>query len=161
MGFPQPVDTTGAPRPGPPLLAGALLTTSGLVDLLSSWANTTDDPFVVQTGRGMYLVDITGWAWLHVVIGAAVTLAGLAAATGRRGTASVALGCAVLGAAIDLLLFPYAPLRALLVVGLDGAVLWLLLRHRRMGRATGGFSGARRPGPSSPDPPPWSPTRSD
>ena len=161
MGFPPPVDATGAQRTGPPLLAGTLLTTSGLVDLLSAWANTTVDSFVVQTGRGMYLVDITGWAWLHVAIGAAVALAGLAAATGRRGTTSVALGCATLSAAVDLLLFPYAPVPALLVVGLDAAVLWLLLRHRRVGRATGGFSGARRSGPSLPDPPPWSPTRSD
>ncbi|WP_446213346.1 DUF7144 family membrane protein [Micromonospora sp. IBSANI012] len=161
MGFPQPVDATGAQRPGPPLLAGTLLAISGLVDLLSAWATTTVDPFVVQTSRGMYLVDITGWAWLHVAIGAAVTLAGLAAATGRRGTTSVALGCATLSAAVDLLLFPYAPVPALLVVGLDAAVMRLLLRHRRTGRAAGGFSGARRPGPSSPDPLPWSPTRSD
>ncbi|MGN9914817.1 DUF7144 family membrane protein [Micromonospora palomenae] len=161
MGFPPPVDTARAQRSGPPLLAGALLTTSGLVDLLSSWANTTDDPFVVQTARGMYLVDITGWAWLHVAIGAAVTLAGLAAATGRRGTTAVALGCATVSAAVDLLLFPYAPVPALLVVGLDAAVLRLLLRHRRTGRVTDGLSGPRRPGPSSPDPPPWSPTRSD
>ncbi|WP_346535698.1 hypothetical protein [Micromonospora sp. DPT] len=161
MGLPPPVDATGAPRSGPPLLAGTLLTTSGLVDLLSAWATTSVDPFVVQTGEGMYLVDITGWAWLHVAIGAAVMLAGLAAATGRRGTASVALGCAALSAAVDLLLFPYAPVPALLVLGLDAAVLRLLLRHRRTGRAAGGFSGAGRPGRSSPDPPPWSPTRSD
>jgi hypothetical protein len=159
MGLPASGAAIGAERPGRPLLAGGLLTTAGLLDVLSAKADTSGDPFVVATREGMYLVDITGWARLHVVVGTAVVLAGLAVVTGRRSTTPVALGCATAGAVVDLLLFPYAPIRTLLVVGLYVAAVRLLLRHRRATRA-GQLSAPHRPGPSSPDPPPWSPTRS-
>ncbi|MEH0936462.1 DUF7144 family membrane protein [Micromonospora psammae] len=157
MGVPAP---GGAIPPGRPLLVGALLVLAGLVDLLSALAATTGAPFAVATGQGVYLVDIAGWARLHGAIGAAVTLSGLAVVTGRRGTVPVALGCAAVGAVVDLLLFPYAPVRVLLVVGLYATAVRLLLRHRRAAGGGGRLSGPRRPGRSSPDPPPWSPTRS-
>lgn len=159
MGLPASGDVLRSERPGRPLLAAGLLTTAGLLDVLSAKADTSGDPFVVTTAEGMYVVDITGWAWLHVAVGAAVVLAGLAVVTGRRGTTTAALGCAAAGALLDLLLFPYAPVRALLVVGLYVAAGRLLLRHRRATRIAEQLSAVHRPGPSSPDPPPWSPTR--
>ncbi|MGK5444368.1 DUF7144 family membrane protein [Micromonospora sp. URMC 105] len=161
MGLPASDEAIRAEQPGRPLLAAGLLTTAGLLDVLSAQADTSGDPFVVTTRQGMYAVDITGWAWLHVAVGAAVVLAGLAVVTGRRGTTPVALGCATAGVVLDLLLFPYAPIRALLVVGLYVAAGRLLLRHRRATRVAGQLSAVHRPGPSSPDPPPWSPTRPD
>ncbi|MFG2055169.1 hypothetical protein ACGFI9_14150 [Micromonospora sp. NPDC048930] len=148
-------DGVGSAGPGRPLLAAGLLAGAGLVDVVTAWAQTFPNRFVVETGQGMYAVDITAWAWLHVAVGVAVTLAGLLVVTGRRGTVPLALGCAVLAITADLLLFPYAPIRAVLVVGLDGAAIRLLLRHRR---AVRWFSAARRPGPSAPGRPPESPT---
>ncbi|NES12964.1 MULTISPECIES: hypothetical protein [Micromonospora] len=127
-------DPAGVDRP---LLAGGLLVASGLVDVVAAYANTTADPFMVLTRRGVYQLDITGWAWLHVALGAAVALAGLLAVTGRRGTAATAIGCAALAVVVDVLLFPYAPVRALFVVALTGAAVRLLLRRHRAVRAGG------------------------
>ena len=154
----NPSPPTGGDRP---LLAGGLLAGAGLVDVISAWAYTAADPFVVETRQGVYRMDITGWAWLHVAIGVAVTLAGLLVLTGRRWTVPLAVGAAALAVAVDLLLLPYAPVRALLVVALDGAAVRLLLRGRRAATVPvpARLSGPRRPGPSSPDPPPGSPTR--
>ncbi|WP_406036637.1 hypothetical protein OG799_19495 [Micromonospora sp. NBC_00898] len=129
------VADAGAARPGRPLLAAGLLAGAGLVDVLAAWAHTTRDAFAVETAQGVYLVDITGWAWLHVAIGAAVTVAGLLTLTGRRGTVPLAISCAVPAILVDLLLVPYAPIRSVLVVALDGAAVRLLLRYRRAVRA--------------------------
>ncbi|MGC5017623.1 DUF7144 family membrane protein [Micromonospora sp. DT47] len=162
MGAMQPIRDIGTVEAGRPLLAGGLLAGGGLIDVISAWARTRDDPFAVETGQGVYRIDITAWAWLHVAVGVVVAVAGLLAATGRRGTVPVAVGCAALAVALDLLLFPYAPVRALLVVALDGAAARLLVRHRwAAAGAPAPLSAARRPGRSSPDPPPGSPTRSD
>lgn len=113
----------------PPRLAGALLAGSGLVDVLAAYANTRLDPFVVLTRHGFAPIDITGWAWLHVAIGALVMIAGVLVLTRRPAAIRFAVSCAVLAIAVDLLLFPYAPIRALLVVGLNGAAIRLLVRR--------------------------------
>ncbi|MEU4368330.1 DUF7144 family membrane protein [Micromonospora chersina] len=119
-----------------PLLAGGLLVATGLADMLSAYGTLRSRPFVVLSGGGLYPVDVTGWAWLHLVIGTALALAGLAAVTGRRGAATAAIGCAVLALAVNLLMLPYAPIRVVLVAALDAAAIRLLLRHRRAtGRA--------------------------
>ncbi|MDZ5443272.1 hypothetical protein U2F26_11075 [Micromonospora sp. 4G57] len=156
---------SGAAGAGRPLLASGLLAGAGLVDVLSVWPYTARNLFTVETGQGVYQVDITGWAWLHVAVGAAVTLAGLLALSGRRGTVPLAVCSATAAIGIDLLFLPYAPIQAVLVVALDLAAVRLLLRHRRAvpGRTPAPpgpdrLSAPRRPGRSSPGPPPGSPT---
>ncbi|MGR6318103.1 hypothetical protein Q2K19_02345 [Micromonospora soli] len=130
MRAPQPAEA--APDgPGRPLLAGGLLVASGLIDVLSASATLAATPFLVLTPGGVYPVDITGWARLHLAIGVAVALTGLLAVTGRRGTAGLAVGCAALAIVVDILLLPYAPFRALLVAAVNGAAIRLLIRHRR------------------------------
>ncbi|TDB70760.1 hypothetical protein [Micromonospora sp. KC721] len=151
MGSTAVIDGTGTARP--PRLAGGLLVVGGGVDVLSAWAQTVGDPFVAVGEGGVRHLDVTGWAWLNVGVGAAVTLAGLLVLTGRRGALPAAGGCAALAILVGVLLFPYDPIRTLLVVGLDGAAVRLLLRHRRL-------SATRRSGPSVPGPPPGSPPRS-
>ncbi|WP_433317636.1 DUF7144 family membrane protein [Micromonospora chersina] len=119
-----------------PLLAGGLLVATGLADVLSAYGTLRSGPFVVLSEGGLYPVDVTGWAWLHLAVGTALALAGLAAVTGRRGATTMAIGCAVLALAVNLLMLPYAPIRVLLVAALDAAAIRLLLRHRRAtGRA--------------------------
>ncbi|MFG2107826.1 DUF7144 family membrane protein [Micromonospora chersina] len=117
-----------------PLLAGGLLVATGLADVLSAYGMLRSGPFLVLRGGGLYPVDVTGWTWLHLAAGAAVALAGLAALTGRRGAATVAIGCAAPALAVDLLMLPYAPIRVVLVTALDAAAIRLLLRHRRATR---------------------------
>lgn len=121
----------GPVRAGRPLLAAGLLAGSGLVDVLAAYTNTTAAPFLVLTRRGVYQLDIAAWAWLDLAVGAVVALAGLLTLTGRRGTAGAAIGCAALAIVLDLLMLPYAPLRALLVATVNAAAIRLLLRHRR------------------------------
>ncbi|WP_343442709.1 DUF7144 family membrane protein [Micromonospora schwarzwaldensis] len=132
MGVTELVGARPARRP---LLAAGLLTAAGLVDAVSAWAHTGHARFAVATADGVYRVDLGGWAWAHLAVGAAVTVAGLALLTGRRWAVPVAYCCVLPAVVIDLLLLPYAPLRAVLVVALDGTALRLLLRHRRATRA--------------------------
>lgn len=119
-----------------PLLAGGLLVATGLADMVSAYGTLRSGPFMVLREGGLYPVDVTGWAWLHLAVGTALALAGLAAVTGRRGAVTVAIGCAVPALALELLMLPYAPIRVVLVAAVEAAAIRLLLRHRRAtGRA--------------------------
>ncbi|ATO14243.1 hypothetical protein CO540_10830 [Micromonospora sp. WMMA2032] len=131
MGVTERLD---AGPPGRPLLAAGLLTAAGLVDAVSAWVHTGHARFAVTTADGVYQVDLGGWAEAHLAVGAAVLLAGLAVFTGQRWTVPLTICCVLPAVAVDLLLLPYAPVRTVVVVALDGAALRLLLRHHRMPR---------------------------
>ncbi|MET8838461.1 hypothetical protein ABZV78_31800 [Micromonospora sp. NPDC004540] len=134
----SPQATGTAPdRTDRPLLAGGLLVATGLTDVLAAYGMLRSGSFIVLGEEGLYPVDVAGWTWLHLVVGAAVALAGLVAISGRRDAAAVAIGCAALALVVDLLLLPYAPIRLVLVAALDAAAIRLLLRHRRATRRAG------------------------
>ncbi|MET7836578.1 DUF7144 family membrane protein [Micromonospora sediminicola] len=133
MGVTERLD---ACSPGRPLLAAGLLTTAGLVDTVSAWAHTGHARFAVATADGVYQVDLGGWAEAHLAVGAAVLFAGLVVFTGRRWTVPLAFCCVLPAMVVDLLLLPYAPVRAVVVVALYGTALRLLLRHHRMPRTS-------------------------
>ncbi|MET7967465.1 hypothetical protein [Micromonospora sp. NPDC005305] len=135
MRTPQATGTAPV-RTDRPVLAGGLLVATGLADVLAAFGMLRSGVFVVLSEGGMHQVDLTFWAWLQMAIGAAVALAGLGAVTGRRGAGTVAIGCAGLAIAVDLLMLPYAPIRLLIVAAVDAAAIRLLLRHRPVaGRA--------------------------
>jgi hypothetical protein len=114
-----------------PLLAAGLLAGAGLLDLLGALAATGRDTFVLATRRGIYEIDITGWAWSQVGVSGATVLAALLVLTGRRWAALVALVAAAVAIAADLIIFPFAPWRATLTIGLNIAATRLLLPYRR------------------------------
>lgn len=111
-----------------PWLASGLLVGAGLMDVISSYVHTGESAFVVVTERGVHEIDITGWAWLQLLVGAAVVVAGVAVLTGRRWAVLFAIGCTVAAVAVGVLWFAYAPVRALLVAGLGVGAVWLLIR---------------------------------
>ncbi|MGY0004513.1 DUF7144 family membrane protein [Micromonospora sp. I033] len=128
----SPQATGTAPdRTRRPLLAGGLLVATGLTGVLAAYGMLRSGAFLVLAEGGLYPVDVTGWSWLYLTTGTAVTLAGLVAVTGRRDAATVAIGCAALAVVVELLMLPYAPIRAVLVAAVDLAAIRLLLRHRR------------------------------
>lgn len=118
----------------PARLAGLLLIGANLVDVLAAYPDTTVDRFVVVTGSAIHLVDITGWLWLDLIVGMAAVLAGVAVVANRRWAQPLAIAGAVLAIAVDILIFPYGPIRAAMVVSLNAAAVGLLVKDRRSRR---------------------------
>ncbi|ASW52966.1 hypothetical protein [Plantactinospora sp. KBS50] len=122
---------SAAGRYRPPLLAGGLLGSAGLIDVLSGYDGLTGDPYVIVTSEGLSQLDITGWAWLLLGMGILAVAAGLAVVGNRRWAIVPAIGVAVLDTALHLALFPFVPFVAVMLWVVNGAVIRLLLVHRR------------------------------
>ncbi|MFC4145258.1 hypothetical protein ACFO0M_03240 [Micromonospora mangrovi] len=124
-------------RRRPALLAGVLVGTAGTLDVLGYLSQRSIDPYVDMTGGGMAVLNTTGWARLHVVVGALVVVTGLAIATGR--VPLVLAGLAVVAAAVttDVLFLPFDPMHGMLAVGLHVSAVVVLLRNRRLLTAPG------------------------
>lgn len=124
------VTAIGSAGRRPVLLAGGLLSAAGLVDILAAILPAATDPYVVTTYSAMYHLDITSWAWLHGVMGAAAATAGLLVVADRRWTALVGVVVAGLSVALDLLFLPFEPYRAVLAAALAATTIRLIARHR-------------------------------
>ncbi|MDM4718129.1 hypothetical protein QTQ03_00430 [Micromonospora sp. WMMA1363] len=111
------------------LLAGTLLIGAGVVDAVVAYATTSPDRFVIATGDNLFLLDITGWTWLLVIVSTAVAAAGVLVLARRRWTSAVGLGFGLVGLGLNLAFLPYVPLQTILVAGLTVAAARLLLRH--------------------------------
>ena len=116
----------------PALLAGALVATAGLVDVLSALAVLTTEPYVVMTDEAIIHLHTSGWVSLHLVIGLSTVAAGLLIMLDRPWTAPVGLGAVLVGTAVDLVFIPYDPFRAMMAIGFEVAAVVVLARHGRL-----------------------------
>ncbi|MFC0003973.1 DUF7144 family membrane protein [Micromonospora siamensis] len=132
-----PVGRFAVPR-RPALLAGALVATAGLADVLSYLGLETVNPYVVMTGQGMVELRTTGWTRAHLLAGVAVLLTGLLLATGRTWAVLAGLGVVTGAIALDAMFLPFDPLHGVLALGLHLGAVTILLRNRG--------APARRPG---------------
>ncbi|WP_371659763.1 hypothetical protein [Streptomyces sp. NBC_00280] len=108
------------------VFAGVLMIFGGLMTLLAGIAAIADDDVFVATRNYVYEFDITGWGWIHLVMGVVITLAGAALFQGATWARVVGVGLAGLAMLANFLWIPYAPLWAVVLIALNGFVIWAL-----------------------------------
>ncbi|MFF8313177.1 DUF7144 family membrane protein [Streptomyces lydicus] len=119
---------------GPFLFGGLALELSGTLSILLGITGIAQDT-LFHVSRYTYRFDLTAWGWLHVVIGVALMVAGLAVLLGKswgRG-AGVALGAVSL--VTQFMFIPYYPLWSIFVMTLDLLAIWTLSRGSASYRA--------------------------
>ncbi|WP_443060381.1 DUF7144 family membrane protein [Streptomyces sp. NBC_00459] len=108
------------------VFAGVLMIFGGLMTLLAGIAAIAEDDVFVTTRNYVYEFDITGWGWIHLVMGVVITLAGAALFQGATWARAVGVGLAGLAMLANFLWIPYAPLWAVVLIALNGFVIWAL-----------------------------------
>lgn len=107
------------------ILNGVFSVVQGLVALIGS------NSYYVVTDGSLFLLDLTGWGWWNLIIGAALVLTGLALITGATWARVVAVIVAGLSAIGQLLLVPAQPWWALIVIAIDVLVIYAVTAHGR------------------------------
>ena len=82
-----PEPTTG--MTGLAKFAGVLLIISGLWDVVIGISGILADKIFVSTPQYVYAFDLTGWGWVHLILGLGMIALGLL--TTRRGSTEVAV----------------------------------------------------------------------
>ena len=103
------------------LLIGAFQVIAGLVAIL-------DDEYYVVTPNYTFDLDVTGWGWIHLILGVVIFLAGVALLSRKPWAGYVAIALAILSAVANFFFIPYYPFWALVVIALDIFVIWGLTR---------------------------------
>jgi hypothetical protein len=79
----------------------------------------------------VYSFDITGWGWIHLILGVLVALAGIGIVQGQTWAAVVGITLASLSLLVNFAFIPYYPVWSILIIALDVIVIWALVTYRR------------------------------
>jgi hypothetical protein len=108
------------------VFAGTIMIILGIWQFLIGLAAIINDEFFVVAQQYAYELDLTGWGWLHLILGVIVLLAGLAIFTGAIWARAVGTLLAILVAINNFFFLPYYPLWSILVIALTVFVIWSL-----------------------------------
>ncbi|MEU2761417.1 hypothetical protein [Streptomyces sp. NPDC007094] len=125
------------------LFAGLLMLCQGAVAALEGIAALADGDVYGDVGAYAYRFSLTGWGWIHLVLGVCVAVTGAGVLKGASWARVTGIAFASLNLVAYFLFLPYAPLWSVIVIALDIFVIWALAAYRDPGRAPG--DALRRP----------------
>jgi hypothetical protein len=84
-----------------------------------------DDYFVTAAGYA-YEFDLTGWGWVHLIIGAISVLVGFSLFTGTDWARALGVTVAIASMISNFMWLPFQPWWSIIVIALDVFVIWAL-----------------------------------
>lgn len=111
------------------LFAAVFMVVGGSFHAIQGLAALINDDFFVNVQGYAYDVDITSWGWLHLGVGIVVALTGLTLLSGAIWARLIALFIVVVSAIINFIYIPYQPLWSIILLVIDGAIIWALLTY--------------------------------
>ncbi|MDH6451262.1 MULTISPECIES: hypothetical protein [unclassified Streptomyces] len=114
---------------GASLFAGAVMMLSGPLSILMGASGIASDNLFAAS-QYAYRFDLTAWGWIHIVVGLALTVAGLGVVMNKswgRGAGAAAAGVSLI---TQFMFVPYYPLWAIPVMTLDLFIIFALTRFQ-------------------------------
>ena len=118
--------TRGAWAYGGAAFGGVALIMVGLFQVLQGLSAVRKDDVYVATGDYLYSINLSGWGWIHLVVGAVGIAVGVCILYGQTWARGTGILIAVLSAVSNFAFLPHYPLWSLLVIALDVFVIWAL-----------------------------------
>jgi hypothetical protein len=104
------------------LLQGIFHAIAGLVALFNS-------DLIIAGPSNVWLVDLTTWGWVYLIVGVVLFLAGLALFTGQTWAIVTGVVVAGLSAIANFAFIPVYPVWSILILTLDIVVIYALIAH--------------------------------
>ena len=103
---------------------------AGVWHALAGVGALVNDEVYVATPGYIYSFDLTGWGWIHILLGIVVAAAGFVVLLGMMWARVVGIVLASVSLIANFMFIPHYPLWSLLIIGLDVAVIWALATYR-------------------------------
>ncbi|SED28107.1 hypothetical protein SAMN05428945_4426 [Streptomyces sp. 2224.1] len=118
--------------------AAVLMIFGGAMAFLEGISAIAQDHLFVTTRNYVFSFSLTGWGWIHLILGIIILLAGVALlATGAMWARVIGVILAGLGALANFLWIPHYPFWAIVLVAIDIFIIWALCtdNHHRAAAA--------------------------
>ena len=109
--------------------AGTMLLIGGTLSIIYGFIALFNDNWVVFGNTNAVFLDLTGWGWLHVIIGALVVLAGFGLFAGNILARTLGVIVAAVSMIANFLWLPVYPFWAIIIIVIDALVIWALIVH--------------------------------
>jgi hypothetical protein len=113
------------------IFAAAMMMIIGFWQALAGIAAVAQDKVYAATPEYIYAFDVTGWGWIHLLLGILIICAGVAVFMGSTWARMVAIVLASLSMIANFAFIPHYPVWSLTIIALDAAVIWALATYRR------------------------------
>ena len=131
----EPITSSGVKESpwanGLTIFAAVIMVIAGFWQALAGIAALVHDNVYVTTPQYIYSLDLTGWGWIHLLLGILVVCAGVAVFVGQMWARVVGILLAGLSLIANFLFIPHYPIWSLTIIALDVAVIWALATYRR------------------------------
>lgn len=140
---PPPVGADPAPparssghllRSGWIVLAGILMVFGGTMAIFEGIAAIAKDDLFVRTNDYVFRFNLTGWGWIHLILGLLVVLAGVMVFTGAVWARAVGVVLAGFSLIANFLWLPYYPFWAIVLIAVNIFIIWALCAGTLRGR---------------------------
>lgn len=108
---------------------GAMMILLGTFNIIEGLVALFHDQYYVATPQGLLLFDITGWGWVHLVIGVIAVGVGIGVFTGALWARISGVILCGINAIAQLAFLSAYPVWAVIVIALDVMVIWALIVH--------------------------------
>ncbi|MER6911364.1 hypothetical protein ABT354_06800 [Streptomyces sp. NPDC000594] len=134
-GTPPPKHTPGAPPPrerdsdwavGGVIFAGILLLCNGVLAILQGIAAIGEDNVYGRVGNYVYRINLTGWGWIHLIIGICLVITGYGILKNMPWARYTGIFFASISLIAQFLFLPYLPVWALIMIAIDVFIIWAL-----------------------------------
>jgi uncharacterized membrane protein YfhO len=110
------------------VFSASVLTLVGCFQAIAGLVAIVDDDFYAVTRNYTFDLDTSTWGWLHLLLGIALVITGLALFSRRTWAGVTAIVLAMLSALGNFFFIPYYPVWGIVVIALDVWVMWALTR---------------------------------
>jgi len=118
---------------GVSIFAGVLLAMIGGFQILQGLSAVLKDDIFVTGVDYSYEIDLTGWGWITMVLGAIIVAVGVGVLKGQVWALSAGIGFAGISALGQFAFLPYYPFWSMIIIAMDVVIIWALAKE--IGRA--------------------------
>ncbi|MGW0766082.1 DUF7144 family membrane protein [Streptomyces sp. NPDC002676] len=112
------------------VFAGVLMLVNGVLRVLEGISALAADDVWARIGSYVYKVNLTGWGWIILILGAVGVIAGAFVLKGAAWARAVGIVLASLNIIAQFLFLPYAPVWSFIMIAVDFFVIWALATYR-------------------------------
>lgn len=116
--------------------AGAMLLLVGSFNLIEGLVALFNDQYYVPTQQGLLVFDITGWGWIHLIMGGLAVIVGIGLFSGATWARIGGVAFAGFNALLQLAFLSAYPLWATIVITIDILIIWALIVHGDEAKST-------------------------
>jgi hypothetical protein len=106
--------------------AAILMIFGGVMAIFEGIAGIAKDDVLVTTSNYTFQWSVTGWGWMHLILGILVALAGIAVFSGALWARVIGISLAGLSMLANFAWLPWYPFWAATLIVLDGIIIWAL-----------------------------------